>query len=112
MRNKFSSRSEAISDLKRWRDAKSSIKALFMEAGLMIRVTGNVLLFPEEDEVLIVDKTDSSLTLASFPILGNAFSRTEPLLDLPENTRWRVGFFVGISFPLPCGTIVLYEIAD
>ena len=113
MRKKLSS-GEVIALLNKWRDAKATVKALFMERDLMFSVTGKVMIFPNESKVHIVESVsaDAPKILASFSIVGDEFWSQEPLLDASEDKRWKFDFFVGVSFPAFCGSVSLYELAD
>jgi|SRR5271170_2145998 len=110
MRKSFSSRDEAIAQLKKWRDANSTIKVLFTGDSLHLAVTGRVTVFEGEDKVVITDP--AAAVVGTFPILGERFDRCEPLVDAPEELRFRVDFFLGLEFKLPCGTVTLYEVAE
>jgi hypothetical protein len=113
MRKKVSS-GEAIKLLNKWQDAKSTVKALFMERDLMFSVTGKVMILPNESKVYVVvdPSVEIPKILVSFPVVGDEFWQTEPLLDASDDERWEMDFFVGISFPVFCGSVTLYELAE
>jgi hypothetical protein len=114
MSNKFSSTEEAISQLKKWEAAKSPIKALFTGEGIVMSSSGRVLLrFDRANNAFVnlVDESQPPKPILSFPLFGDRFERAEPLLDKgAEGLSW--DFLLCLEFPVPCGKVGLYEVAE
>jgi hypothetical protein len=99
------------SQLEKWADAKARIRASFMGGGsICMLVEGRISISLGKN----LELRDDAGVLRLFVPLSSLTpdERVEPLIDLPEDLRWRVGFLVAQSFRLRSGHIDLLEIEE
>lgn len=100
-----------MSRLKAWVAAKALIKASFLSANLSFVAHGRLALASDESE-LFFSSDDKQVRLAVS--LGTVeFPETfEPLLEAPEEVRFRLDFIAAVALRLPGGSLDLLEVAD
>jgi len=110
-----SSENDPISQLRYWSIANPvpKIKASFKSAGgaLTIEASGRLVLDEEKGTASILDssgKTPLIFVIAS----AKSISRHEPLVDAPDKFRFKMAFFIVVSFKLEVGVLDLFEVAD
>lgn len=104
-----SSREQAISQLRKWVDTKARLKASFSNRGVVIRAEGT-LMFSDATRVWLVD--DPGEVVFFFELArATPTEHLEPLLDLPEDTRWSVDSLTSESFLVEGGYVDFFEVA-
>ena len=98
--------------LRLWQQRSSKLKALFSGDGIDMSVSGILRLIAKGNALILVDEKEESLLLSLS--LDNVLSSKicEPLVDAPEELRWKIDFLIGVAFNLPCGFFGLFETAD
>jgi|ERR1700723_1539 len=110
MRNIPWTRDEVIAQLKNWDRAKRPMRLLFSNEGLSLCIPCNIR-FLEGDDLVILLGGNAEI-IGRFLVVGNSFPKAVPLLDASEELRWKLDFFLGVEFKLPCGIVGLYEVAQ
>jgi len=110
-----SSREEAIARLRKWEAAKAPIKASFVGNGLSFNVTGRVVFSKDESILWLVveDGSEAGHVALSLSLKAARPCETfEPLLDAPEDLKWKMDFIVAEAFDVPCGNLDFREMAE
>jgi len=105
-----SSGEEAIAVLNAWVDANAKIRASFSSSGVILTVEGRLRFL--DGTLTMIDEAGKKVAL-SIP-LGMMVAREsfEPLLDAPEEVRFKMDFFRALAFRVPCGDIDFFELAE
>jgi len=109
-----SSREQAMLQLRKWVDAKAQIRACLFASGICTISTGR-LLFNADNSVLwlaSVKGGEEVVTLALTLAFAVPCEHVEPLLDAPEEMRWKLDFVAAEAFRLPEAYLDLLEIGS
>jgi hypothetical protein len=100
----------AKKQLAKWLATKPApkLRASFASDGITLFAFGTPSL--RGGELYLVDESSGKHSLTLLMASAKLIRKIEPLLDAPDEHKFRMDFFAAVEFSLPHGTLGLFEI--